>query len=62
MQAGNQLRSGLLRIGADGTVDEWRADDASAPAPPGQVGHLAIAPDGSVWLASPRLQAEPLDT
>ena len=45
--------AGLLRIGADGTVDEWRADDASAPAPPGQVGHLAIAPDGSVWLASP---------
>lgn len=45
--------AGLLRLGADGAVDEWRADDATAPVPPGQIGHLALAPDGSVWLASP---------
>ncbi len=44
---------GLMRIGADGAVDEWRADDATDPAPPGMVAHLALAPDGSVWLASP---------
>lgn len=45
--------TGLLRIGSDGAVDEWRADDASAPAPAGMIAHLALAPDGSVWLASP---------
>ena len=45
--------AGLLRLGTDGTVDEWRADDPTAPAPPGQVGHLALAPDGTVWVASP---------
>ncbi len=45
--------AGLVRVGTDGAVDEWRADDPVAPAPPGQVGHLAVAPDGSIWLASP---------
>ena len=47
------LSTGLMRIGADGAVDEWRSDDASAPAPGGMIAHLALAPDGSVWLASP---------
>ena len=47
------LSTGLMRIGADGAVDEWGPDDASAPAPGGMIVHLALAPDGSVWLASP---------
>ena len=45
--------NGVIRIGVDGAVDEWRGDDPSAPAPAGMITHLALAPDGSLWLASP---------
>ncbi len=44
-------RGGLLRI-ANGAVDEWTAEDAKAPVPPGQVGFVLPARDGSLWLAA----------
>ncbi len=46
-------RGGLIRIGADGTIDEWTADDAQAPAPSSLVTRLLPGGDGSLWLAAP---------
>jgi ligand-binding sensor domain-containing protein/nitrogen-specific signal transduction histidine kinase len=46
-------RNGLLRIGTDGAIDEWRAGDAADPAPGGQVDQLRFAADGTLWLAAP---------
>lgn len=43
---------GLIRVGTDGTVEEWARDDAVDPVLPGQVDQLRIAPDGSLWLSS----------
>ncbi len=45
-------RKGLLRIGRDGAVDEWREDDARDPLPSDQVNQLRIARDGSLWLST----------
>ena len=46
-------RSGLLRVGTDGAIDEWRAGDAEDATPSGQVDQLQVASDGSVWLSAP---------
>lgn len=46
-------RGGLIRLGADGAIDEWTADDAGAPAPSSLVTRLLPARDGSLWLAAP---------
>ncbi|RZA22179.1 MAG: hybrid sensor histidine kinase/response regulator [Lysobacteraceae bacterium] len=46
-------RHGLLRIGNDGAIDEWRAGDARDAVPGGQVDQLQVATDGSLWLAAP---------
>jgi signal transduction histidine kinase/CheY-like chemotaxis protein len=43
----------LMRVGTDGTVDEWRDDDPRAPTPNAQIDTLRIAADGSLWLAAP---------
>lgn len=46
-------RTGLLRLGTDGTVDAWTADDGTDAVPPGQVHLLRVAPqDGSLWLST----------
>jgi ligand-binding sensor domain-containing protein/CheY-like chemotaxis protein len=45
-------RQGLLRVGRDGSIDEWRVDDAHDPVPAGQVNLLRIAGDGSLWLST----------
>ena len=45
-------RGGLLRIRHDGAVDEWGADDPSAPVPAGQVAWVLHAGDGSQWIAA----------
>ena len=44
---------GLIRIGIDGVIDEWRADDAQDPVPQGTIDQLQLAGDGSVWLSAP---------
>ena len=46
-------RNGLIRIGRDGAIDEWTSDDATDPAPAGQIGWLLHAGDGTLWLAAP---------
>ena len=46
-------RSGLIKVGVNGVVDEWRADDPEAPTPDGQIDTLQLAGDGSVWLSAP---------
>lgn len=46
-------RSGLLRIGSDGTVDEWTPDDAQAPVPQGQIAWVLPDAQGTLWLAAP---------
>ena len=46
-------RNGLMRIGSDGTIDEWSAKDARDAIPAGQVDQLLIARDGSLWLSVP---------
>lgn len=45
-------RSSLLRIGVDGTIDEWTAADAVDAAPAGQIDQLQAGADGSLWLAA----------
>ena len=44
-------RSGLIRIGVDGAIDEWGTDDPVAPVPAGQINLVLHAPDDTVWLA-----------
>ncbi|HTL13633.1 MAG TPA: two-component regulator propeller domain-containing protein, partial [Thermomonas sp.] len=44
---------GLLRLGTDGAIDEWRADDPRDPAPRGQVHQLRLDRAGRLWLAAP---------
>ena len=46
-------RNGLLRVGSDGAIDEWRSGDPRDATPPGQVDQLQVAPDGSLWLSAP---------
>lgn len=46
-------RGGLIRIGADGAIDEWAADDPQSPAPASLVTRLLPAADGSLWLCAP---------
>lgn len=46
-------RNGLVRIGHDGTIDEWTSDDASDPVPAGQIAWLLHPGDGTQWLAAP---------
>jgi ligand-binding sensor domain-containing protein/CheY-like chemotaxis protein/nitrogen-specific signal transduction histidine kinase len=46
-------RNGLLRIGRDGAIDEWRADDAQDATPAGPVDQLQVAADGRLWLSAP---------
>jgi len=45
--------AGLIRIGLDGVIDEWRAGDAEDPAPAGVVHQMQVAADGSIWLSAP---------
>ena len=44
-------RHGLIRIGRDGAIDEWKSDDAQDATPGGQVDQLLFANDGSLWLS-----------
>ena len=46
-------RNGLLRIGSDGAIDEWRAGDAQDATPGGQVDQLQVTADGALWLSAP---------
>ncbi|HWS77774.1 MAG TPA: ATP-binding protein [Thermomonas sp.] len=46
-------RNGLLRIGNDGAIDEWRAGDARDAAPGGAIDQLRVAADGHLWLSAP---------
>ena len=46
-------RNGLIRIGRDGAIDEWTADDTADAVPAGQIGWLQFADDGTQWLAAP---------
>ena len=46
-------RAGLIRIGTDGVIDEWRADDAVDPVPDGSIEQLQVGADGSLWLSAP---------
>jgi ligand-binding sensor domain-containing protein/CheY-like chemotaxis protein len=43
-------RSGLIRIAADGVIDAWGTDDSIAPVPSGQINHVSLAPDDTLWL------------
>lgn len=45
-------RTGLIRIGVDGAIDEWRADDAVDPVPIGNIEQLQVGADG-IWLSAP---------
>jgi len=45
-------RRGLIRVGRDGTVDEWRNDANADGVPNGIIDQLRIAPDGSLWLSA----------
>ena len=44
-------RRGLIRVGNDGAVDEWGSEDPNAPVPSGQINHVSLAPDDTLWLA-----------
>jgi signal transduction histidine kinase len=44
-------RGGLVRVGRDGRIDAWTADDPVAPVPAGQVGFVLPARDGRLWVA-----------
>ena len=55
-------RAGLLRIGSDGAIDEWTPEDALDPPPSGQVDHLQLAPDGTLWLVAPGGGVQQRDT
>lgn len=46
-------RSGLIKVGRDGVIDEWRNNDTKDPTPDGQVDTLQFASDGSLWLSAP---------
>ncbi|MGV8921811.1 MAG: two-component regulator propeller domain-containing protein [Thermomonas sp.] len=46
-------RSGLIKVGMNGAIDEWRPDDPTAPTPDGQIDMLQLAGDGSIWLSAP---------
>lgn len=46
-------RGGLVRVGADGAIDEWTPGDARAPAPASLIIRLALAADGSLWACAP---------
>ena len=45
-------RTGLIRIGSDGAIDEWGSEDQLAPVPPGMISQIMVASDGSLWLAA----------
>ncbi len=47
------LRAGLVKVGANGVIDEWRANDPQDPVPDAQVDTLRVGDDGSLWLAAP---------
>ncbi len=55
-------RGGLIRIGADGAIDEWTAGDAEAPAPSSLITRLLPGADGSLWLAAPGAGVQQRDT
>lgn len=46
-------RSGLIKVGINGAIDEWRADDPTDPTPDGLIDTLQLSGDGSVWLSAP---------
>ncbi len=46
-------RNGLIRIGRDGAIATWTADDAVDPVPTGQIAWLLHPADGTLWLAAP---------
>lgn len=45
-------QTSVVRVGIDGTVEEWAEDDALDPVPSGWIDQLRIAPDGTLWLSS----------
>lgn len=46
-------RMGLIRMAADGVIDEWGASDPQDPTPDAQIDILQLADDGSLWLSAP---------
>lgn len=44
-------RTGLIRVGSDGAIDEWGTDDPLAPVPSGMISQILLAPDDTLWLA-----------
>ena len=55
-------RTGLIRIGVDGAIDEWRANDPQDPTPDAQIDTLQLAGDGSLWLSAPGGGVQQRDT
>lgn len=45
-------RTGLLRVGEDGAVTEWRVDSDIDPTPRGLLGHLRADGQGGIWLVT----------
>lgn len=56
------FRLGLIKVGAKGAIDEWRANDPQDPTPDAQIDSLQIAGDGSLWLSSPGGGVQKRDT
>ncbi|WP_240906238.1 hybrid sensor histidine kinase/response regulator [Thermomonas sp. HDW16] len=46
-------RNGLIRVGSDGAIDEWRVGDGLDATPRGQIDQLQVTADGSLWLSAP---------
>lgn len=46
-------RLGLIRVGIDGSLQQWGKADQEDAAPSGLVDHLLVANDGSLWLSAP---------
>lgn len=46
-------RLGLIQLSASGELKQWKKSDAENPAPAGQVDHVQVADDGTLWLSAP---------
>ncbi len=55
-------RSGLIKVGRNGVIDEWRADDAENSTPDAQIDTLQLADDSSLWLSAPGGGVQQRDT
>lgn len=55
-------RSGLIKVGRNGVIDEWRADDIKDSTPDGQIDTLQLAGESSFWLSAPGGGVQQRDT